>query len=61
MALTSGCNQKKSLINHILPFDSYSQINAVIEFDNALKSALYSPLMKLEAAIQSHSNYPKIL
>lgn len=40
---------------HKLNFTSYTQIDALIEFDNALKVALYSPLMKLETAIKSHS------
>ena len=40
---------------HKLKFTSYTQIDALIEFDNALKVALYSPLMKLETAIKSHS------
>lgn len=44
----------KGDFSHKLAFDSFEQINAVIEFDNALKAALYSPLMKLETAIKSH-------
>lgn len=45
----------KGEFNHKLNFKSFAEINAVIEFDNTLKSALYSPLMKLETAIKSHS------
>lgn len=38
---------------NILPFTAYSQIKAVIEFDESLKAIMYQPLMQLEAAIKS--------
>lgn len=45
----------KGDFKHKLAFKTFTEVNAVIEFDNSLKSTLYSPLMKLETAIKSHS------
>lgn len=36
-----------------LPFTTFNQIRLVIEFDEAIKACMYSPLMKLETAIKS--------
>lgn len=38
---------------NLIPFDSYSQVRLVIEFDEIVKSILYLPLMQLESAIKS--------
>lgn len=39
--------------NHQLPYTNFSEVVAVIEYDNNLKSALYSNLMFIETAIKN--------
>jgi abortive infection bacteriophage resistance protein len=38
---------------NLIPFSDYSQIRAVIEFDESFKAIMYQPLMQLESAIKS--------
>ena len=39
--------------NNKLAFTDFSQLSSVVDFDEELKSIMYSPLMKLETAIKS--------
>lgn len=39
----------------LIPYKSYSELRHVIDFDEALKSIMYLPLMQLESAIKSIS------
>lgn len=39
--------------SHQLPYTNFSEVVAVIEYDNNLKSALYSNLMFIETAIKN--------
>lgn len=45
----------KGNASHKLPFENFAQIKAVNDFDEALKSLLYTPLMRLETAVKSHA------
>jgi abortive infection bacteriophage resistance protein len=39
---------------NLIRYESFAQLDAVIEFDESLKALLYSPLMQLETAIKSY-------
>lgn len=43
----------KNLQNRI-PFTSYKEINATIEFDSKLKSLFYDKIMYIETAVKKH-------
>ena len=40
--------------NHRLPFVSYNEINATIQYDTKLKSLLYDKVMFIETALKNH-------
>ena len=40
---------------NVIPYNSYSELRHVIDFDESLKSIMYLPLMQLESAIKSIS------